>query len=64
VSKEVSNKTSLNCLTPALDVKDYLLSDFFYSSAPKGVMFELLNIQCVSGGIVNILGGGSMDYSE
>ena len=22
------------------------------------------NIQCVSGGIVNILGGGSMDYSE
>jgi hypothetical protein len=24
----------------------------------------LLNIQSVSGGIVNILGGGSMDYSE
>ena len=23
-----------------------------------------LHVQCVSGGIVNILGGGSMDYSE
>ena len=28
------------------------------------VQVELNNIQGVSGGIVNILGGGSMEYSE
>jgi len=27
-------------------------------------MFSLVDVQSVSGGIVNILGGGSMDYSE
>ena len=32
---------------------------------PFGKSFRLTrNIQGVSGGIVNILGGGSMDYSE
>jgi len=29
-----------------------------------GVMLDGSIIQSVSGGIVNILGGGSMDYSE
>ena len=30
----------------------------------KGRIVPLLNIQGVSRGIVNILGGGSMDYAE
>ena len=42
----------------------FFLTSVLILLSPEVIIFRSVHIQGVSGGIVNILGGGNMDYSE